>query len=223
MKNKRISVKTKRLNLYPLSDAEIEQLIDECESDELKGAYGQMLEGCKRNPVQRIWYAPWKIELKGTGAHVGELAFMGAPENYSVEIGYGIKPEFEGQGYTTEAVKTMVDWAINNDDVLFVEAEAEADNTASMHILEKIGFRKYGQGEEGPRFVKSKSQTYYMPLFMSLGMCLGISLGMLAFDNMTIGMCIGLCLGISIGSSKDSKIKSKVKKMEESNYPNIEK
>ena len=47
-------IKTKRLTLCPMSDAEIEALIERTPSDELRAAYGEMLSGgtkCRINIV----------------------------------------------------------------------------------------------------------------------------------------------------------------------------
>lgn len=57
-------IKTKRLTLCPMSDAEIEALIKRTESEELRVAYGEMLDGCRRDPENRVWYAPWRMALK---------------------------------------------------------------------------------------------------------------------------------------------------------------
>ena len=43
-------IKTKRLTLCPMSDAEIEALIERTPSDELRAAYGEMLSGGKSDP-----------------------------------------------------------------------------------------------------------------------------------------------------------------------------
>lgn len=215
--NKKSGIKTKRLKLYPLSDAEIQKLIDDCPDEGLAAAYSQMLDDCKSNPSQRQWYAPWAMETQN-GNRIGELGFRGPASDNSVEIGYGINDGYEGQGYTTEAAKALIEWAFENEDVLFVEAEADENNGASVRVLEKLGFVKYGQGEEGPRFVKDKSGTSYTALGMSMGLCLGLAIGMTAFDNMTAGMCIGLMLGLSLGAAKDGQEKKKVSALKKDKY-----
>lgn len=71
-----------------------------------------MLEECKQNSEQRIWYAVWNMQLNdGTGRSVGDLCFKGLNSNGMVEIGYGIIKEYEGLGYMTEAVTAMARWA----------------------------------------------------------------------------------------------------------------
>lgn len=202
-------IKTKRLELYPLSDSEIQKLIDNSTDESLTCAYSQMLLDCKNNPSQREWYAPWAMETK-EGNHIGELGFRGPASDHSVEIGYGINKEYEGQGYVSEAAEALINWAFSNEDILFVEAEADENNAASIHILEKIGFKQYGYGEEGPRFVKAKPDMSYTSIGMCLGLCFGLSIGMLIFDNMTMGMCTGLAIGTCFGSAKDNQNKAKM-------------
>ena len=104
---KETPVKTKRMLLSPLSDGEIEALMEKTDSAELREAYGEMLSGCKRDPENRIWYAPWKMTRKSDNTFLGDLCFKGPARENAVEIGYGILPEYEGMGYTTEAVMAM--------------------------------------------------------------------------------------------------------------------
>ena len=84
---------------------------------------------------------------------VGDLSFKGLNSNGMVEIGYGIKQEYEGQGLMTEAVLAMVLWASAQPGVSSIEAETDPGNLASQRVLEKAGFVLNGQlGEEGPRY-----------------------------------------------------------------------
>lgn len=215
--NNNFNVKTKRLKVYPLSDAEIQKLIDDSTDEALAAAYTQMLEGCINNPMQRQWYAPWRMETKD-GNHIGELGFRGPASGGSVEIGYGINKEYEGKGYTTEAAKALVEWAFDNEEVIFVEAEADETNVASIRILEKLEFVKYGQGEIGPRFVKSKPCTSYTSIGMSMGLCLGLAIGEFIFKNTTVGMSVGLMLGLCFGAAKDAQEKKKITEIKKEKY-----
>ncbi|MDO5521989.1 MAG: GNAT family N-acetyltransferase [bacterium] len=148
------TVKTPRLTIYPLSDPEMQTLIQTEQDPEMKQAYTEMYEGCKQNPDKRIWNAVWNMQLnEDMKTIVGDLSFKGLSSDGSVEIGYGIKKEFEGQGYMTEAVTAMAKWASEQDGVKHVEAETEVENKASKRVLEKAGFHPNGvMGAEGPRF-----------------------------------------------------------------------
>ena len=147
-------IKTERLNIRIATDDEMRALVAEETDEEMKKAYGEMLEGCLREPENRQWYAAWFIEA---GEKViGDLCFKGLPPDGNVEIGYGIFPEFWGKGYATEAVKAIVLWASVQPGVKRIEAETEPDNTASRRVLEKAGFLPTGEyGEEGPRFFRN--------------------------------------------------------------------
>ena len=131
------------------------RIIESQTDDILKRAYQEMLQGCLDHPGLWEWYAIWIIERKD-GTQVGDLCFKGLNNDGSVEIGYGIRETYQGQGYATEAVNAAVMWALQQPDVTRVEAETEPDNQASQRVLEKCGFVPAGVvGEEGPRFVRS--------------------------------------------------------------------
>ena len=150
---------TERLTIFPLSDSEMGNLIEVELDTETKREYTEMLDGCKQNPEQRIWFAVWTMQLNDeTSRIVGDLSFKGLDSNGMVEIGYGIKKEYEGQGYMTEAVTAMVGWASEQIGVNYIEAEADQDNKASQRVLEKTGFHLNGiMGNEGPRYIFKKA------------------------------------------------------------------
>ena len=77
MKKKEMCVKTKRMMIRLMSDEEIENLIEASSLDELRTAYREMLSGCKRDPENRVWYAPWKMTLKKDDTYIGNLSFKG--------------------------------------------------------------------------------------------------------------------------------------------------
>ena len=145
-------IETKRLRLYPASQKQMEDFIAMQTVDVLKAAYTEMLNGCLAKPEQWEWYAIWMIELKN-GTHIGELCFKGLTPDGIAEIGYGINDEYQGQGYASEAVKAVSEWAFQQPDVTALEAETDDENIASKRVLEKCGFVLNGIiGEEGPRY-----------------------------------------------------------------------
>lgn len=148
-------VRTRRLNIYPASNEQMERLIARQSSPDLKEAYLQMLDGCLKHPSQREWYAIWNMELNdGSDTAVGNLSFKGLDADGVLEIGYGMNSEFEGRGLMTEAVSAVVKWASTQQGVMRIEAETEESNVASRRVLQKAGFVPNGEmGDEGPRFV----------------------------------------------------------------------
>ena len=71
--------------------------------------------------------------------------------------GYGISEAYQNNGYATEAVKAVLEWAFSHPEVIAIEAETESENAASIRVLEKCGFALNGIiGEEGPRWAISR-------------------------------------------------------------------
>ena len=137
-------IKTERIKIYPASREQMERIIQAEKDDELKKAYGEMLEGCLTHPDQWDWYAMWMIE-KTDGTHIGDLCFKGLEE--------------KNPGYATETVSLAIKWAFEHPEIVAVEAETDPDNAASQRVLMKCGFEVSGEiGEEGPRFIVYKEQ-----------------------------------------------------------------
>lgn len=56
------------------------------------------------------------------------------------ELGYSILPEWENQGYATEAVSTLVPWAFDNHQIHTIIARTYPYLHASVRVLEKNQF-----------------------------------------------------------------------------------
>lgn len=157
-----MEIETKRLRCYPVSDTEMSELIEKENIPEMKQAYSEMLEGCIEHPEKRIWYAVWYMELKETGRIIGDFSFKGLNDDGMIEIGYGLRDGCCGNGYMTETVTAVSEWALKQNGVKYIEAETEAGNTASQNVLIKSGYIPTGKnGEEGPRFMYNKTNKYY--------------------------------------------------------------
>ena len=145
---------TERLFLIPLQPDGMRALLARTTDPELVGPYTEMLTLSLLHPEQWIWYTAWGLYQNDSGDFVGDLCFKGLPKNGQPEIGYGISPEFQGQGYATEAVRAACRWALAQPSVAAVEAETEPANAASQAVLRKVGFVPTGTvGKEGPRFI----------------------------------------------------------------------
>lgn len=64
----------------------------------------------------------------------------------SWEIGYHIAKQFTGKGYATEAVKAFLPAMAKKLNIKEVYGICLAENTASVHVLEKCGFVQIFQG-----------------------------------------------------------------------------
>lgn len=163
-------VESKRLYLYPISDDDMRYMIENENDPEMKQAYGEMLQGCLDNPEKRIWNAVWLMELKNRpGVIVGDFCFKGLGRDGMVEIGYGLRTGFCGNGYMTETVNTVTRWALMQEGVTRVEAETDENNEASYKVLKNAGFKPVGiRGAEGPRYVYTTHDIKELPAWERL-------------------------------------------------------
>jgi len=91
----------------------------------------------------------WLIVRQDNREAVGSVAFGGRPDaTGAVLIGYAMYPGREGQGYATEAVRAMVDWAFAQSGVKVVRALAPVWNTPAVHVAEKVGMRPVASDED---------------------------------------------------------------------------
>jgi RimJ/RimL family protein N-acetyltransferase len=56
-------------------------------------------------------------------------------------LGYVMARAHWGRGYTTEAVKVVVDWALRQDEIRRIFATCDVDNPASARVMEKAGLK----------------------------------------------------------------------------------
>ena len=145
---------TERLFLIPLQPDGMRALLARTTDPELIQPYTDMLDLSLVHPEQWVWYTAWGLYQNDSGDWVGDLCFKGLPENGQPEIGCGLLPEYEHQGYATEAVRAACRWAFEQPGVTAVEAETAPDHAASQAVLHRVGFVPTGTvGAEGPRFI----------------------------------------------------------------------
>jgi RimJ/RimL family protein N-acetyltransferase len=93
-----------------------------------------------------FWRDGFGVVHLGDHRLIGFCSFVGPPDaEGGVEIGYGIAPGFEGQGYATEAVRLLIDQAFAGGRVRRVRAHTLPERNASTRVLEKCGFQRCGE------------------------------------------------------------------------------
>ena len=77
---------------------------------------------------------------------VGKSGFKGPPgADGVVEIAYSVDPDYQGNGYATEAAQAMVAFAFSSGRVRIVRAHTLPESSASTRVLAKCGFRHIGE------------------------------------------------------------------------------
>lgn len=87
------------------------------------------------------WYALRKAGSEGPGLLVGSGGYFGPPEDGALEVGFSVIPESRRRGYATEILSALVEHAFSFPGVQLIHARAAPDNTASIGVLVRNGFR----------------------------------------------------------------------------------
>jgi RimJ/RimL family protein N-acetyltransferase len=87
----------------------------------------------------------WAVTLKGQDKMIGKcILFQFNEANHRAEIGYILNRKYWRQGYMHQALGAVIDFAFNTLDLHRIEADIDTQNTASLGLLEKLGFKREG-------------------------------------------------------------------------------
>lgn len=89
------------------------------------------------------YFGIFKIETDELIGSIGLFRVQRGPIQSAI-IGYSLSEKHNGKGYTTEAVKLVVDYAFTTLKLHRLEAGVMPHNIGSMRVLEKAGFEKEG-------------------------------------------------------------------------------
>ncbi|MFI9614422.1 GNAT family N-acetyltransferase [Streptomyces sp. NPDC052023] len=99
--------------------------------------------------VHRPEFGLYVLVRHEDGRAIGGMGFHGAPgEDARAEIGYDLTEPARGQGYATEALRALADWALAREDVRSLFATVERDNARSQGVLERTGFTRVSADDE---------------------------------------------------------------------------
>ncbi|MDT8861583.1 GNAT family N-acetyltransferase [Alkalihalobacillus sp. MEB130] len=133
-------LQTDRLLLIPCTSESIALAQDQ--SYEIGPHTQAYVEELKEDSSLLGW-GVWFVIHKDSNTIVGDIGFKGkADKEQSVEVGYGIMPTAQNQGYATEAVNELLKWAFTWEQVKKVVAECLVDNGPSIKVLEKLNMSR---------------------------------------------------------------------------------
>ncbi|HFT2184545.1 GNAT family N-acetyltransferase [Bacillus cereus group sp. MYBK163-2] len=140
-----MKLETERLYLVPCTEERI-QVANEQGYNSGPHIVGHV-ENIKQDAALLSWGA-WYVLRKEDDIVLGDIGFKGKPnENQTVEIGYGFIEKYWNQGYATEAVRELIDWAFKTGEVETIIAETLLDNYSSMRVLEKLHMKRVNATE----------------------------------------------------------------------------
>lgn len=88
-----------------------------------------------------------RVERRQDGVLVGRAGFGLHGERAEPEIGYAMFPEFQGNGYATEAASALRDWIFRETDWMYFLGFADMRNAPSLAVLTRIGMVRTHIGE----------------------------------------------------------------------------
>jgi RimJ/RimL family protein N-acetyltransferase len=92
--------------------------------------------------VEGNWLSAAVVERE-TGEFVGDMSLCWSSELHKTgEIGFMFLPAYQGRGYATEAARRLIAFGFEAMGFHRVIGRAEARNTASVRVLEKLGMRR---------------------------------------------------------------------------------
>lgn len=159
-------IRTARLDLVPASLPELRASLEDrqtlsnllhaavpaswppplLDSDALEWTVGRLRSG-ETEPHWQMWWIILRESERRT--LIGTSGFKGPPaRDGTVEVGYGIVTDRHRQGYATETVRGLLDFAFAKPEVQRVIAETLPELEPSKGVLDKTGFRFIGDGSE---------------------------------------------------------------------------
>ena len=97
-------------------------------------------------------FAIWAVELAETGEIIGRAGLNHLEDGPEIEVGYAFLRPRWGHGYATEAARACVAYGFAEMDLEKIVADVEPANEASARVLEKCGFERVGQLDDGRLF-----------------------------------------------------------------------
>lgn len=145
-------LETARLTLRPFRQDDAQNVLATWESDREVAKY---MFWTSHNDIEKTkkwldleiskidkqdWYR-FAVEEKSSHKLIGTALIYYEEEVEAWEIGYNFGKRYWGQGYATEAVRCILDFAQTKLGVVEVAGRYAKDNPASGRVMEKLGFQ----------------------------------------------------------------------------------
>ena len=149
------TIKTARLTLRKIEQDDAEMMFRNWSSDDEVSRYMRWSTHKNVEETRAIiqnWFDGyiennryhWGICLEN-GEMIGSVGvMMTAESDFRAELGYCVGRKWWGQGYTSEAVKAVIDYMFANTDIERIEAYHSVNNPVSGRVMAKAGMRREG-------------------------------------------------------------------------------
>jgi len=145
-----VTLTTARLRLRPLAPAEMQALLAGVPVPGLRWAEDYPLDGTlvavamqedlAKRGVDRGGFCHYQVVLKDEDIVIGDVGFHAPPDELGeVSVGFGIVPAARRRGYAVEALRAVLEWALQQPEVRCVHADTDLVNLASQRVLAAAG------------------------------------------------------------------------------------
>jgi len=138
-----------KIKLRPFEESDMDDLYGWWNDPQFAGEYiGDYPRS--RIEVEELVKGAWFFIIESRLEHreIGFIDYFLVRSDYLnlFEIGYRIKPSERNKGYTTEAVRLLVDYLFSTKKgIERIEAVTDVENIRSQRVLEKNGFKREGE------------------------------------------------------------------------------
>ena len=167
---------TQRLTLEPLTEAHADELLEPLADPRLYVHVPQdppvslaalrerfVFLGARRSPVGDQLWLNWVMRDKHDGQARGRVQAT-VTTGARAWIAYEVFPEHWGRGFATEACRRMIEWLIDTLGVQQFAAEVDSLNSASLRLLERLGFQRVALHEAADEFKGRVSDEWTLRL-----------------------------------------------------------
>ncbi|WP_445150475.1 GNAT family N-acetyltransferase [Baekduia sp. Peel2402] len=145
-----MTLTTARLRLRPLGPAEMQALLEGVPVPGLRWAEDYPLDGTLvavamqedlvKRGVDRGGFCHYQVVLKDEDVVIGDVGFHAPPDELGeVSVGFGIVPAARRRGYAVEALRAVLEWALQQPEVRCIHADTDLVNLASQRVLAAAG------------------------------------------------------------------------------------
>ena len=133
-------IETERLVIRPLPEADRETMVKIWLDPMNERLYATDTEEQVRRWVEGVW-GVWERETREL---IGDSTLFFAEEHDEWELAYGVRRDRWGRGYATEAARACVSHGFEQLLLDRIVADVDPENSASVRVLEKVGFVRVG-------------------------------------------------------------------------------
>ncbi len=104
----------------------------------------EMVESVRRHFAEGSLYQ-WGVARRCDDVIIGTCTLAQVDtQNRRAEIGFALRQDHWGQGYMTEALRTLLTFSFEDLKLHRIEADVDPRNAASIRLLENLGFQREG-------------------------------------------------------------------------------